>query len=452
MAKLSQRELADRVAVGRTAVANWENGTRMASIDIGRLDRAMDADGTLSGLLWAFGTPDGLEPGRLWTNVFPGDSTVVWVWLRSEHPSIEVEAEWGVFRLEASEKVGPNGLFITVGASLDESPVIFQTRSQGWADFGRGSLPKRVAGAPVLEAVDLMQPGSATGGFVGLVYTNIAEQFAGEPPTEVLELDDKSRRQVETFLDDAGDSEARNTAKGWPQVGEGLDELERSRFVRMRQSRSISLQETAKRLGELTETTASKDTLRRFEGGTGEPHDPLLPVALDHVLGGNGHLALTTVSSGRGQGAVRFPPYWRAPVWLSFEGPGDRFTGELHWGNWRRRIEGDLPTLVISHSPMTRLRVIVPDDVRWTAGVGRRNGAIPINQGWVPASPETAKQALSTYQDILRDAIRHAGRHHDHDHDQPDQDTADQNTADQNEVERDSTGEDPTGEETTDKR
>lgn len=420
VAELSQRTLADHVGVGRTAVANWENGSRMASVEIDRLDRAMGADGTLSGLLWAFGTPGGLEPGRLWTNVYPGDSTVVWVWLRGEHETVEVEAEWGVFRVEVSEKQGPNGLFITVGASLDESPVILQTRSEGWADFGRGDLPRRVAGAPVLEAVDFMQPGSATGAFVGLVYTNIAEQFVENASREVLELDNSSRRKVESFLDDAGDGKA---AKGWTHVGDGLDELERSRFVRMRQCRSISLQETAKRLGELTGTKVSKDTLRRFESGTGEPHDPLLPVALDHVLGGNGHLALTTVSSGRGQGSVRFPPYWRAPVWLSFEGPVDRFDGELHWGNWRRRIDGELPMLLISHSAMTPLRIVVPDEISWTAGVGRRNGATPINQGWVPASHETAKEALMTYQDILRDAIRHAGGHHDADDNPIDEDT-----------------------------
>ena len=63
--------------------------------------------------------------------------------------------------------------------------------------------------------------------------------------------------------------------------------------------------------------------------------------------------------------------------------------------------------MVISHSAMAPLRVVVEPKVRWTVGVGRRNGAVPINHDWVPSSVDTANEALTTYQEALFKAVRH---------------------------------------------
>ncbi len=412
----SQRELAEHLRVARTSVTNWERGTRLASLDVDRIDRALDAGGVLAGLLWAFGTPEGLEPVRFSSYVFPESMDPVWMWVRSESPDVGIQADWGLYRFAGEFELGENGMFVTVGASIDESPVVVQLSAPGWIDFGRGELPTRIAGAPVKDAIDIFQPSDATGGINTMLSTNLHERFEHAPTREMAELGNDALKPVESFLDVMDRSTGGPRSRSRPPVREGLSALERSRFVRMRKARKLSFSETAARLTTMTDTHVGKDTLRRFESGTGKPHDPLLPVALDHVLGGNGHLALTKITGGHGSGAVSFPPYWRAPVWLDFVGPerddaDERPVAELQWGSWRRRITGQLPMQVISHSSMVPLRITTDPDVHWTAGVGRLIGATPIDDEWVPDSVTTTQQALSTYEDVLLQAVKHASTH-----------------------------------------
>ncbi len=392
--------------MGSTALSNWEHGTRLISIDIEQIDRVLEANGVLAGLLWAFGTPKGLDPGRIWTKVFPGPSTPVWVWLRSQEQRIGLEAEWGVVRLDSELDLGPNGLLVTVGASIGESPVVIQLSTPGWADFGRGELPRRVPGAPVVSAVDLVRPSTASGVFMDLFTADMTDRFQHSQAQDKAGHDGITSNAIASFL-----ASFRTTAKviagPWPPLPEGTDTVDRQRFARLRRVRSLSLAQTAERLSLRTDITASKDTLRRFENDQGEPHDRLLPVALDHVLGAEGRLALTEIRSGQGPGVIRFPYYWAAPVWFAFDGPQSQASIELHWGAWWRKIEGNLPLLVVSHyAEAVPVRIVVGKRVRWTVGVGRPSGAIPINHGWVPTSIDAAQQAISETQHAVLDAIR----------------------------------------------
>lgn len=252
-----------------------------------------------------------------------------------------------------------------------------------------------------------MQPSSAGGDFGRLLSSTIVERFENEPPHEIAQLPQDVAKSVEGFLDHAEQPGGVSATETWPAVREGIDQLDRSRFRQMRQARRLSYVDVTQRLAEHTGIKVGKDTIRRFEAGTGQPHQPMLPIALDHVLGGNGRLVLAEISSRSGPGSVSIPEFWQAPVWISFEGGGVGFVAELHWGSWKRRIEGPLPSLVISHSAMAPLRVVVEPKVRWTVGVGRRNGAVPINHDWVPSSVDTANEALTTYQEALFKAVRH---------------------------------------------
>lgn len=414
MSGLSQKKLADRLGVARTAVTNWERGTRMASIEIDRIDTGLDADGVLAGLLWAHGSPEALAPGRIWTNVYPGESTPVWMWLRSPSPTLTIEAEWGQYRIEAELELGVNGVLVTLGASVADSPVLVHLSEPGWVDFGRGAAPPDMAGLPTLDAYEAMRPGTDRGGFQDLLSKSIAEHLDQPRPLHARSLSPKALQSVRTFLEEVDRLEHREGAKTWPPVSEGIESVDRSRFTLMRHARRLSLLDTVQRLAGLTDTIVSKDTLRRFESDDGQPHDPLLPAALDHVLGGNGHLAMTKVGSGHGPGEVYFPRYWLAPVWLSFDRNGGGGANgnaesvvELHWGGWRRRIVGDMPMLIINHASMIPLRIIADASVGWTAGVGRITGAVPINQGWLPDSVDTTREALSTYEAALMDAARY---------------------------------------------
>ncbi len=426
VAHISQRALADRLGVARTAVTNWEKGSRLASLDVERIDQALDADGVLAGWLWAFDTPTGLAPRHIWSAVFRGPSTPVWMWIRCSEPDLVVEAEWGLYRFEGEVELGENGFLITLGVSIEESPVVVQLSKPGWVDFGRGDVPPNVPGAPELDPLSMVVPSSATGDFSKMLSSNIAKRFAESPPPEVAELGEEVLKPVESLFDtnrtaDRAAKQADDSAWVWPTISDGVGSVDRSRFSTLREARGLSLADTSQRLAELTGTKASKDTLRRFESDVGLPHDRLLPVALDHVLGANGHLAMVELAAGKGSATVNIPRYWAAPVWLEFwvdpecdkrggDGVGHR-VAELYWGSWRRSIDGELPLLLISHGPMLPLRLVVDPSIHWKVGIGRRVGAIPINHGWLPNSIDATQDALTEYQQVLLEALRHIDEH-----------------------------------------
>lgn len=400
----SQQRTAEQLSVGPTALSNWEHGTREISIDIDQIDLALKGDGVLAGLLWALGTPEGMRPGRIWTKVYPGDSTPVWMWVRCPETSIRLEGEWGVVALEVTLDLGPNGLFVTVGASVSESPVVVQLSADGWADFGRGELPPSIPGAEILPAVNVVRASTATGVFMDLFSADLEERLTRSEGLEHRQ----SRSAIASILGGFVRSRATPASSPWPPLPEGTETIDRQRFSGLRRARGLSLAQAAGQVAESTGLTVSKDTLRRFEIDQGEPHDPLLPAALDHTLGAEGHLALVELRSGRGTGVVNLPRYWHAPIWISFDGPVDSADIELHWANWQRRLQGELPLLVVSHyaDPSAPLRIITHRRVRWTAGLGRPAGAVPINHGWVPVSVDAARRAVSDTRNAVLDAIR----------------------------------------------
>ena len=95
-------------------------------------------------------------------------------------------------------------------------------------------------------------------------------------------------------------------------------------------------------------------------------------------------------------------------MWLSLDGPQSDTEIELHWGTWWRKIEGDLPLLLVCHhsQPNSPLRIVADRPIRWAAGVGRPCGAIPINHGWVPDSVDAAQRAISDTRHAVLESIR----------------------------------------------
>jgi len=404
---LSQQQVAERLSVGSTALSNWEHSTRDISIGFDQIDHALSGSGALADLLTLVGTPRGLDPCRVWSKVFPGPSRPIWCWIRSPEPRLRVEAEWGVFRLDTENEIeiGANGLFVTAGGSVEESPVVFQLSAPGWVDFGRGELPSTPPGAAVIDALANSQPSSATGVFMDLFSADLTQRlkrYETDPPAS-HGLDPEVLRAVVSGFTGPREEPAGGL---WPPLPDGIETVNRQGFARLRQARSMSLAQAADRLACETDVSASKDTLRRFENDQGEPHDRMPPAALDHVLRAEGHLALSEIRSGVGTGAARFPSWWRAPVWVSIDGSDDET--ELQWGVWRRRVEGDAPHLLVCHhcDPSVPLRIVGGPDVRWTIGVGRPRGATPINHGWIPMSIDAAQRALHEAQYAVLDALR----------------------------------------------
>ncbi len=393
---LTQQEAAERLNVRPSAVSNWERGDRAISIDLGELDEALKGEQALAGLLWSHSTPEGVEAGHRWTKVFPGASRPVWMWLRSTSSKIAVIGEWGVARLEAELDLGPNGLFITVGASLPDSPVVVLLSNAGWADFGCGELPPEIPGAPTIPAISMFERSSANGAFMKLFSSNLAAQLSAGS-TDAMDLAGLAPGGVVSYLQ-VHEEQATDGAgvPGSLPEAEGLDAIERARFARLRGARGLSLSALAGLVRKSTGLEVSRDTLRRFESDVGRPHDPELPVALDYTLGAGGRLAVLETKAGSGEGGGYFPSYWRGPFWLELEDSRGAGQVVLRRGRWQRELSFDGPTLVSAHwfDPAVPFRIIAEPTTRWSVGVGRRAGAEPIDQNWNPVSVEVARQAL----------------------------------------------------------
>lgn len=396
---LTQQEAAERLNVRPSAVSNWERGDRAISIDLAELDEVLKGEQVLEGLLWSYSTPEGLEPGHRWTKVFPGASRPVWMWLRSESSRVAVIGEWGIARLEAELELGPNGLFLTVGASIPDSPVVVLMSDAGWADFGYGELPPEIPGAQIIPAVSMFERSSADGSFMKLFSSNIASKLSAGS-ADVLDLADLAPGAVVSYLQIHEQRSAASAAPSGLPEAEGLDAIERARFARLRAARGLSLSALVEQVRKRTALDVSRDTLRRFESDVGRPHDPELPVALDFTLGAGGRLAVLETQAGSGEGGAFFPSYWRGPFWLELEDSRGAGHVTLRRGSWQRELSFDGPTLVSAHwfDPAVPFRIFAESTTRWSVGVGRRAGAEPIDQNWAPVSVDVAQQALADTQ------------------------------------------------------
>lgn len=423
---LTQQDAADRLNVKSSALSNWERGTRAISLDLSVVDEALKGERALEGLLWGHGTPEGIEPGHLWSKVFPPPSRPVWVWLRSPAERLMIQAEWGVARLELDIELPPNGLFLTVAVAINDSPVVIHLSEPAWADFGFGELPDSIPDATVIDAVTLLQRSSADGTFMELFSASLASKLTARDP-EAIDLANSVPAAIVSYMDGLGQLRSGTMPhRRWPPEPEGIQAVERERFARLREARDLSLSSLAERVSNHTGVDVGRDTLRRFETDVGQPHDPMLPVALDHVLGAGGRLALLELRAGRGNGATWFPPYWRGPMWVEFvddEAEDDKADDDpdddddpdvagrthvvLHRGSWYREVRFTGRLLVAAHwfDPSTPLRIEADAGTSWTAGVGRRFGAEAVDQNWVPGGVDVAQKALAETEQAIFDSL-----------------------------------------------
>lgn len=401
---LTQHQAAERLNVQPSSLSNWERGTRAISLDTVEVDRALDGESVLGGILWAFGTPRGLEPGRMWTKVYPGPSHAVWVWIRAESSTVELVGEWGLARVATELDLGPNGAFLTLGASVPDSPIVLRFNEPAWADFGVGPFPSNVPAASVVDAVHIFEASSADGEFMDLFRTSVAEKLARRS-LDVVAWAQRVPRSVASFMSGLGGQKS-SGERVIDLRTEGITAIERRRFAALRRARQLSLMQVSDRLSRYAQLETSRDTLRRFETDVGRPHDPMLPVALDHVLGAEGRLVVHELRARSGVGSVTFPRYWRGPVWLEISAPGPRSIS-LERGNWCRTVEVDGSASLSVHwfEPTVPLRIAAPDDVGWSVGIGLRADAISIDHNWAPVDVGVAKRAVSEIEDAIQAAL-----------------------------------------------
>jgi len=407
VAQVSQSELARRLSVGPSALSNWENGARAISIPFEDVDTGLEANGVLAQLLECFPTPQGLDPQRRWTHVFSQVSTPVWAWVRGEG-SVELSGEWGVVRFDESLDLRGNGCFITVPTSVSGSPVVVHASKPVWVEFGRGELPSVIPDAQVTPASRFAKRSSADGPFMQMFLASAAAGIggAGRVPRSLAAMAFLGPRTIGSILFGYGRLDDGGVPVPLPPSDEGIDSIERERFVRLRRARGLSLVDLTERLSRLTGLEVSKDTLRRFESSVGRPHDPLLPAALDSILGAGGSLAVVPLREARGAGSVMIPLWWYGPLWIDFssEGsPGHDFRAKIRWADWYRTVRATTPIVVQTQScfPDHPLQVQVDGSVSWKLGLGNRRGAVSIDQNWVPANVAAAQRSLRIVQDAL---------------------------------------------------
>jgi len=397
IAEISQRDLAHRLSVRPSTLSNWESGARAISISRSEIDAAMNAGGALASLMWSVRGVDGLDARRRWSHVFPGASTPVWAWVRSTDSFIAVVGEWGVARLEYQTDAGPNGAFITLNSSVAESPIVMELGEPGWVEFGRGKIPSTIPGATVIDAATRARRSSANGPFMQMFTNSLTAKMSERAWTrEMAAVAYIAPRTMASFFNSFGRLDDVGALEPIPKWPDGVDEVVRLKFARLRRARGLSLVETCSRLGHITDVEISKDTLRRFESDVGQPHDPVLPAALDCVLGAGGHLALLNLRSIVGSGLVTIPHWWHGPIWIAFEGSGD-FNARIRWGDWYRVVRGTDTLVVYAHAcaPEASIRVTVDHGFSWTIGLGYRPGAVSIDQNWVPANMAAAQRSIA---------------------------------------------------------
>ena len=142
--------------IGDSTLSQWETGARLRgaqTIDhLQALDNCYEAGGALVGLARAIGTPRGLPARGSWSHNFAAGGGPVWAWIRPDPTETSVTAHciWGPIEMRLRQKCDPGGLIITSPGSMSNPALSIVFATQGWVDFGQGSVPQRL-GVPVIN-------------------------------------------------------------------------------------------------------------------------------------------------------------------------------------------------------------------------------------------------------------------------------------------------------------
>jgi hypothetical protein len=391
VAHLSQDQVAAWFGFSGEAVSQWESGTRLMQnnsqsdddrddIDenrLDRLDRNFGANGVFERLARAIGSPHGLPPRKRWNYNFPKGWSPIWIWIRPKPKSDSVDAElrWGPLRMLVHEKCGPGGIMVTVPASVSNPALIVLSEKPGWVDFGTGIIRPEL-GYPLIPA-----------------STQI---FARAFPHSIV--------QVKELL---GISAPRTSLQEDQLPSDEVAEFSGNDLRRLRLSRLLTQRDVAKLVTELganesvnNEPVNESQILRLESDGGIRPRG--VRSRLDMVYEADGHSCCEeypwTSSEQRSERnvfthSVKFPAYWRGPVWLMFRGPdgASRCSATLQWGPWSRTVEvesGAVLTTRKARSEAPVLHVTLPPSWTLRPGMGVHRLATDINNGWFFNRPD----------------------------------------------------------------
>jgi hypothetical protein len=355
IAGLKQADVADYLGTNKATVSMWENARRgITFAALHALDECYGADGALSDMAQALGTPAGLPARRAWTRYPSGSYGTGWVWLRPEPGggSLDATLAWGPLSFRWSSPCDDRGVLLQLPITAPDVVVAVVLDAPGWVDFGRsharpqlGIPVHEVPGSPRLSLdgrlpPDLVGPrlarrftcerafAAAVEDLFGCRPDLVRQAFAvpsrAPAPAEPLTVD----RPYATATGPGPCGSAGSSGSSGPSVSAGScgsRGFSGADYRRLRHGRCLTLADAAGRATALLpDEPVTPDQIRRFERGA-RPQARLLRSRLDHVYeaGGSTCDERIPIGSYRSPFKVTFPSYWAGPVWFAFDADGD---------------------------------------------------------------------------------------------------------------------------------
>ena len=422
-----------------TTVSQWESG-RSSGLDlptVRAIDARFSAAGCFTDICAAAGTPQGLDPDTDWFHNFQGPSGPCWGWARTPGPKpVAAFVDAGPFRLEFEVPPG-DGVFIQAHAFASNPAVTVHLGEPGWVDFGMGVVPTDL-GVPVVPAIDfaIMGPAAVSDPALSAAYRHLLKDRFGADAgwferfkatagrrVEVARrfLTQSARATVSAASDLTAAQRAEDVEQGWGGPA----------YARLREARGLTQADAVREVSDLEVDQAlaaganggrsvsapiSDDQLSRFEAGR-SPRVPQLRERLDMVYRADGRTCfppVTVRASGQGRFEAVFPSYWIGPVWVRFTPPaGVELTAVVRavlvWKPWRKTLKLNHDVVVTCRrSDLESDPLIVDAPAGWavSAGVGAHPCAVDVNEGWGFVDPQSGREALTNYYNILMAAMR----------------------------------------------
>jgi hypothetical protein len=405
---------------GRRAAASLET----AEAIVGSLGLPGEQSRALADLWQSADSDEALPPRTVWCHNFRGPSGPAWAWLRPEAGQDGMTARlwWGLAAERPAESsASPGGVLIQFPATVPNPALEVALSCRGWADFGGGVVPSRIAadlGIRLVMARDLVLEGAlpgrpATGG------GSVPRPFAEQVRTALFVPQARSPQSRRVPSASAGPGT--RSAVPPPRLSTDSRGILVSQFrmrggeiQRLREARGLGRDAAAAVVTSLDpRKRITSRMLETIESG-GRPSDGNSIIArLDMTYRTDGHLGIerTFISRPQAAGATveiaaSFPDFWYGPVWLRFTGrdPAEAVPVRLAWGHWRWERQVRSGTVVATRRApvaVTPLRARLPPGWFIAAGTGVVPGALDINRDWRAAGVPAARALLRAFTESV---------------------------------------------------
>jgi transcriptional regulator with XRE-family HTH domain len=391
---MTVRQLAAALHVSASSISQWETDDR--TIDRGILrsiqELGADADREVGQILDRAGTPAALAATRRWEHNFPSHADGVFIWIRASEPNcrMTINAHWGIVQLDLATTVGVNGILITGPGAVTNPRLVVDLEPDGWCDFFIGAPSERL-GIEIIEAVPLFRVVKNRSPFAVLFARHLRSNMPDDPEaiSAAVGIDVALVREMMGI--EHGDAEPAEVSANDVEVRVNADLA----FRQARVAYSLSQQQLADAVNELTGWFVTQDSISRLERGLAV-NNVLLAAAVDRALGADGRLAsvpFRTIVEGTPE--IKFPSWWVGPIWIQVNEPA---LVSLTWPPYAKRVRVDGGSGVLytrCADPTAPLMIeLAPGSVAGTIGLGRHPGSIDVNDHWWHASVDSLNQVM----------------------------------------------------------